>query len=954
MQYCDSANWIAMSRVYSNLNALTDPCANSPAPGQMCEDGTVYAGLSIDGGVAMFTTPCDQGQTWNGSSCTGSVTNIRWNQASSHTNYTTTGATSGSDGRENTDLIITIDADSGVPGVQTHNAAQTCADLVFGGYTDWYLPAENEIRNVIYPNRIAIGNFGTGTYWSSREGTASAARDVNFTTGSGSFATKNGGKRVRCTRKGYILPTVTSGLIGYWNMDETTGTVFHDSSGNNDATVNNMTGDIAANTASGIFGEAITIDGIDDFINVGSDTSIDNIFVGGGTISAWIYKTGDAGRIVDKSTNTFADGGYYFATSQGLIRFKHGTATSDGQWATPSVILNNAWQHVAVTFNKDNILNDPIIYINGISVPVTEEITPPDTFDNDDTAPLYIGNRSVDEANAFPGIIDEVRLYNRILSANEIANLYNTADIQVNSDSAVISHWRLDETAGTTIEDSVGSNDGTLSNAGGGGAANITVSGQISTALDFDGVDDLINAGSDGSLDDIFASGGTISAWIYPESYGENDFGRIVHKGGAPLGGSANPGYAFFVNGFGSQNTLRFIQSFSSAFSSWNTPNNSIPLNTWSHVAISYQASDENRDPAMFINGVAQEITQDNTAGSSTVTSDATDDFIIGNRSDLTRTFDGRLDEVKVFNRLLSEVEIQEVMAGCSNPSAPEGEMTYNYSHHVMKYCDGNQWVPLGPVPGMGPDGTNGTTVGLVHHWRLDETTGTAADSAGSNTGTLGSGATWVPSGGRFGGAVQVDGTLNGIVTLGDSTIGSDVGSVSAWIRTSASYPDSGMIFKAGDISGGFGSQDELHMHVDFSNREGFFIEGGASGDVVIRDNGPLLNDNVWHHLVATWDNTDQAKIYVDGKLTDFAPHNANSFLLTNMRIGSAASGIRHFNGLIDEVRVYNRALTALEVKELFLGVCTSPNGVGGELVYNTTFDVMQYCDGQNWIGIGK
>ena len=66
------------------------------------------------------------------------------------------------------------------------------------------------------------------------------------------------------------------------------------------------------------------------------------------------------------------------------------------------------------------------------------------------------------------------------------------------------------------------------------------------------------------------------------------------------------------------------------------------------------------------------------------------------------------------------------------------------------------------------------------------------------------------------------------------------------------------------------------------------------------------------------------------------------------------------FNGSIDDVRYYNRALSAADITALYTATggtsagCTNPDRPEGTMLYNTGFNVVQYCDGQNWIGIGK
>jgi len=132
MQYCEGDEWIGIGKGCREV------------PGDECEDGTVYAGLSPDGNVAMYTSHCDYGATWNGSACTGSSVGMAWNNGNS-SGYTTVGVTDWSTGEANTALIIATDADSVTGGTQPHQSAQYCTDLTAHGHDDWYLPAVGEL-----------------------------------------------------------------------------------------------------------------------------------------------------------------------------------------------------------------------------------------------------------------------------------------------------------------------------------------------------------------------------------------------------------------------------------------------------------------------------------------------------------------------------------------------------------------------------------------------------------------------------------------------------------------------------------------------------------------------------------------------------------------------------------------------------------------------------------------
>jgi MSHA biogenesis protein MshQ len=184
---------------------------------------------------------------------------------------------------------------------------------------------------------------------------------------------------------------------------------------------------------TGKYNASLGLDGTNDSVDANTATSLDNVFVGGGTYSAWINATSfgenSRGRIVSKTGPSASSTGPAFFINNGdctnCLSFYH-DATSDGLWNTPSnSISTGSWIHVAVTFNKDSIDNTPTIYINGKPQTITESLDPTGSFTDDNTADLFIGNRPTDLDRTFNGLIDDVRVFNYTLSATQIKKLYN-------------------------------------------------------------------------------------------------------------------------------------------------------------------------------------------------------------------------------------------------------------------------------------------------------------------------------------------------------------------------------------------------------------------------------------------------------------------------------------------------------------------------------------------------
>ena len=173
-------------------------------------------------------------------------------------------------------------------------------------------------------------------------------------------------------------------------------------------------------------------DGIDDMVALGSDASLDNVFVGGATLTAWIKPSSDGennlGRIFDKSDATSGTDGWHLVTlaeSSGScdLRFGHGRATTTGIWDTTNTEVNiDEWTHVAVTYNNSSTDNNASYYINGKSVAVTEFSTPSGSAVDDSSQNLFIGNNT-GEDRSFAGAISSASIYKTILDAQTISQM---------------------------------------------------------------------------------------------------------------------------------------------------------------------------------------------------------------------------------------------------------------------------------------------------------------------------------------------------------------------------------------------------------------------------------------------------------------------------------------------------------------------------------------------------
>ncbi|MDZ7959418.1 MAG: LamG-like jellyroll fold domain-containing protein [Aulosira sp. DedQUE10] len=215
------------------------------------------------------------------------------------------------------------------------------------------------------------------------------------------------------------------GLVGYWKLDETSiGATVVDSSGlNNNGNHVNITSPSgpSTNVPSLNFTDpnSLTFDGVNDYVNVASNPNL-NLSGGTFTQSVWIYSqntdNGYHGILGYQpgSTNQRYPGIWVF--EQTKIHAGFGNGSNWNSFSTGDVLKPNAWNHIVTSFDGTNYK----AYVNGQEVYSTTQFAGRKPAA---TQQLDIGR--VD--NYFQGQIDDVRIYNRALSAAEITTLAQLA-----------------------------------------------------------------------------------------------------------------------------------------------------------------------------------------------------------------------------------------------------------------------------------------------------------------------------------------------------------------------------------------------------------------------------------------------------------------------------------------------------------------------------------------------
>lgn len=218
--------------------------------------------------------------------------------------------------------------------------------------------------------------------------------------------------------------TTTEGPVSLWHLDEGSGSIATDAQGVNHGTLIR-----SPSYLTGISGNALRFNGVDNYVTIADSESLD--LISQGTIMAWIYMDSHkpwAGIIHKGELKSFKDEAYslqfYSGTKQIMCGFNDGQRIARGS----TMLDTGAWYHVCGAWDQNTIW----VYVNGVvdGSLATNEILP-----RVSTGSLQIGAQLTEILNpgfgylGFDGRIDEVMIFDRTLSADEIQSYYRSIDI---------------------------------------------------------------------------------------------------------------------------------------------------------------------------------------------------------------------------------------------------------------------------------------------------------------------------------------------------------------------------------------------------------------------------------------------------------------------------------------------------------------------------------------------
>jgi hypothetical protein len=212
---------------------------------------------------------------------------------------------------------------------------------------------------------------------------------------------------------------VTKGLVSYWSMRNSGTTVF-DEVGTNTGTA---AGSPTFAVANGIVGQGVSLTGTPQYISMSAPVVASSKTV---TVGMWIKPSaiGSAVLFASGGTTTSDQLFNFQMSATGVLRFDR-FLPSGGYVDGTITIATNAWSHVVCTLNDD--ANTVTLSVNG----VTETLAYTETYGGTQAYYGGIGVIRLGGTNYthFAGSIDEVRHYNRVLTSDEIKQLYRMGKV---------------------------------------------------------------------------------------------------------------------------------------------------------------------------------------------------------------------------------------------------------------------------------------------------------------------------------------------------------------------------------------------------------------------------------------------------------------------------------------------------------------------------------------------
>ena len=657
------------------------------------------------------------------------------------------------------------------------------------------------------------------------------------------------------------------GLVGWWKLD---GNATDSTPYANNGT---LTGATSVADREGASASALSFAG--STTSYAQMSPINNFPSTAITVSFWVKTTdADSGLFSYATTGTSGDNMFLLYANPGVhlyrasVNSNTGINIDDGNWH----LVTMTWQSSGGTYN---------LYVDG-ALAHTSTLASGTTITNGGCLMLAQEQDSVcgglDATQAMNGSMDDVRVYNRVLSAAEVSTLYQEYNPGLGLDSGqsgLVALWKFN---GSAKDSTPYDNDGTVN----GATPATDREGTANSAYSFDGSTNYIQVNSS-QLDSVYNTGEvSFSVWFY---YNSADPAGALLRHGESSSGNGHSGCTYEPN-IATQGVAL------SGCSGTGTIVNYSLTTGWNHIVVTFDNA--HSSDKVYLNGSLVGTGTQHTASLSAPL------WMIGAawnvyNSSIATYFTGKIDEIRVYNRPITQTEVTKL---------------YNsYESQISLYQSS-------------PGGSVNLGAGLVGEWDLN---GNAKDATPyADDGTVSSATLTTDREGRANSAYSFNGTSQYITIPYSSTIKpTSAVTVSAWIKPTNLGTEQKVVSTT-EVGGYDLFVTGSTSDVCSANNIGFIVYVGGAYRKACASIG-LLSNNTWAHLVGTYDGTT-VQLYLNGSLvgtptstSGSITYSHNNALCIGDEVGtSSCNGGQYFAGLIDDARLWNRALSQAEVTALY------------------------------------
>jgi len=718
---------------------------------------------------------------------------------------------------------------------------------------------------------LATNYLGTGGYFN---GSLDDVRIYNYA--------RTPGQIVEDMNAGHpIGGSPVGSQVGYWKFDEGYGTTAYDSGlhAENGTLTNSPTW-----SNSGKIGKALSFSDSSNatYVSIPGSGELEDVTDNSYSFSAWMNPASIPSSGTNNVMTAVGRPGYhtligYYYTQKMIMHVRNSDGTAFATTSSNTFSIDN-WNHVVgVADTSDNSIK---IYVNG-KLEGTGSWT--GTLRDFGTGEYRIGTSrngscSADWAFCFDGLVDEAKIYNTTLTQEEILIDYNQGKAMVlgalstdASGNADFSSERGycppgDTTASCSpvgewkMDEKTGvyAYDTSGNNYTGTLANSPTwVQGKVGAGLDFTRTSSQYVSTADIDITNSF----TLEAWAYTTDSANQK--AIISKG---TGTTTN----YCLDLRSADNSIGFFvyDSGGAARGLTGSTTDKFPTNQWTHIVAVYNSA-STPNFQVFLNGSAISNTANWTG---TMASNDTN-TTIGARATGDNFFDGKLDHVKIYDYARSASQI----AWDYNRGGPVGWWRFDENQEMIVYdASGNE--------------NNGDL----------EASMTSDD--------------WVE--GKYNTALDFDGGDDYVTLTNNLSLDSDNWSISWWMnRNERDYE---CIFSK--AIGSFAGMIEVD-HTSYPNQ--IRVESNTNNEWVKFFSTSIdTTDGQWHHYNLVF-GPSNSYLYVDGILTDTETANSDSADYLIRYIGVQQQQVTYiygdyFQGLLDDVQIFNYALTPLQIENLY------------------------------------